>query len=549
MNTIKLSFDKGITKEFEKGITYYEVCENFGVQNETLAVKTNNSVSSLMEKAVKDENIEFINIKSIEGKSIYKAGLKFLFEVSLKKNFPNAEIVFDHSVPLGMHATIECDKFFTEYDLATIKNTMNEYVNKNLKIKKMTILKKEAVEFYNKRREFEKADNAANITDNVVSLYELDGYHNYFYSDMPYSTGMINKYELVYLGKNKVIFMMPHEKSNYEIPEYIHYWGIIDTFNKSKEWLLSQEMPYVTKLNLAIASNKIKDFMKANEIIFHMDILNIVNEIKAKKNVKFVMVAGPSSSGKTTTTKRISEYLKALGYNTINLSTDDYFLDRDQTPTNSNGEFDFERIDAIDLEYFNSDLQKLLNGETITLPEYNFIIGKKELSNKNVTLTEDTIILIEGLHSLNDELTSNINPSLKYKIYLSPFIPLNIDRHNYISTIDLRLLRRIVRDNRTRGYSISKTIHTWNTVRNGEEKYIFPYIHQADKIINTALNYEIGVLKAYIEPLLLSVNISSVYYAEAQRILCFLKQFFVIPGEYVDKNSILREFIGGVNND
>ena len=283
--------------------------------------------------------------------------------------------------------------------------------------------------------------------------------------------------------------------------------------------------------------------------MFSLDLAKVVDNIINNRDIKFILIAGPSSSGKTTTNARIASYLEALGYDAIKISLDDYFVNREDNPKDEDGNYDFECLEAIDVKLFNEDLQRLLKGEEISLPVYNFISGKREYPKKYVKLNENSIFLIEGLHALNDKITAGIDNKYKYRIYLSPFIPINIDKHNYVSTIDLRLLRRIVRDNRTRGYDCLKTIDNWQRVRNGEEKYIFPYIHQANVIINTALAYEVGVLKIYVEPLLLSVGVDSIYYEEARRLIGFLNQFFSIPGEYVNDDSILREFIGGRYND
>ena len=284
--------------------------------------------------------------------------------------------------------------------------------------------------------------------------------------------------------------------------------------------------------------------MEANELVFNESILKVASEIMARREVKIVLIAGPSSSGKTTTTKRLSTYLRAKGFDPVCISTDDFFVNREETPKDDKGDFDFECLHAIDLELFNKTLVSLLKGEEMEMPEYNFVNGKKEFNNNKLKLNKNSIILIEGLHCLNDDLVPYIKEENKYKIYLSPFIPLNIDRHNYISTVDMRLLRRIIRDNRTRGKKVDQTIQEWQIVRAGEEKYIFPYIHQADIIINTALSYEIGVLKIYAEPLLYSVEINSPYYEEARRLLNSLKGFYPISSEYVKDDSILREFIG-----
>ncbi|MFI3260729.1 MAG: hypothetical protein R3Y13_03350 [bacterium] len=542
MSNIKITLKSGETKEFPKGTSYLDICNEFSAPADTVAGKINGEIISLCEKVYYDEVFEFVSMSSIEGRVLYKSGLKFIFLNAIKNLYKGSEIYFEHSVPIGIYASIDVDKVLTNIDISLIKEEMLKIVNSDSNFNKLTIRKKEALMLFNKNKEYEKANNVANIMDHSVSVFELNGYYNYFYSEMPYSTSCIKNFDIVYLGNNKIVLVLPN--MNGEKISYVHNDKIINAFSTNRNWLVSQKTPYFENLNLLIGNGKIKKIMESNELLFNFEIERITKEIINRKDTKFVMIAGPSSSGKTTTTKRMASYLRAFGYDPILMSTDDYFLDRNQTPVNEKGDFDFERIDAIDLKLFNSDLNKLINGESICIPTYNFILGKKEAGEKKTTLKENSIVLIEGLHSLNDELTTDIDHSLKYKIYLSPFTSINVDRHNYVSTIDLRLIRRIIRDNRTRGYGVATTIHNWHVVRNGEEKYIFPYIQNADTILNTAMEFEVGVLKVFVEPLLLSVHVSSPYYAEARRLLCFLKQFFPIPGEYVNEDSILREFIG-----
>ena len=548
MDTVKITFADGTVHEYSRGITFYEMSKDFPMEN-IMAVKIDNEVYSLDTKVFEDTKLEFINTNDIIGNKIYKAGLKFLFEVALIETFPDLEVSFEHSVPRGMLGVVEGNKIITQEDLQKIKNRMDEIVKEDAIIQKLNVSPKEAIKYYRHFKEYEKADNIQSITDRLATLYKLHKELNYFYSIMPYSTGSINKYELVYLGKNRIVFIFPTVRSNGEVPEYVHYANIIDSFFKGKKWLENLHMPYISNLNKTIGNGKIKDFIKSNELMFSLDIAKVVDNIISNHDIKFILIAGPSSSGKTTTNSKIASYLEALGYDTIKISLDDYFVNREDTPKDENGKYDFECLEAIDVKLFNEDLQKLLNGEEISLPVYNFISGKREYPKNKVKLKENSIFLIEGLHALNDKITEGIDNKYKYRIYLSPFIPINIDMHNYVSTLDLRLLRRIVRDNRTRGYDCLKTIDNWQSVRNGEEKYIFPYIHQADVIINTALAYEVGVLKVYVEPLLLSVGVDSIYYEEARRLIGFLNQFFPIPGEYVTDDSILREFIGGKYND
>ena len=544
MEKVKITFQDKSVHEYDKGTLYYDISKDYDMPN-IMGYKIGNEVFPLTTKAYQDEIIEFINTNDIIGNKIYKAGLKFLFEIALTETFPDLEVCYEHSVPRGMLAVVQGNKILTQEDLSKIKARMAQIVDANDKIDKFNVDPKEAIKYYLRFNELEKAYNIQSISDKFVTFYRLHNKFNYFYSIMPYNTGSIDKYELIYLGNNRIVFMFPSIKSNGVVPEYVHYDNIIEAFFKGQSWLDNLHMPYISDLNKTIASGKIKDFIRSNELMFSLDIAKVVDEIVSNRDIKFILIAGPSSSGKTTTTKRIASYLEALGYDAIKISLDDYFVNRDVNPKDEDGNNDYECLEAIDVKLFNEDLNKLLNGEEITLPIYNFLTGKREYSENKIKLKENSIFLIEGLHALNDELTKDVDKRSKYRIYLSPFIPLNIDEHNYVSTLDLRLLRRIVRDNRTRGYDVLNTIDNWQRVRRGEEKYIFPYIHQTNVIINTALAYEVGVLKVYVEPLLLSVGVDSIYYEEARRLIDFLKIFFPIPGEYVTDDSILREFIGG----
>lgn len=538
----------GIKKEFNENTTYYDISKEFNVDKDILGVKINNEVKSLSSKPTSSEEIEYVDINDITGNKIYKSGLEFIFEVALKEVFPNLDIYYQHSVPKGFLGEIVGDKTISQEDLTKIKSVMARIISENKTIKKLNIKKKDALNYYKNNNQLEKYDNVQNLTDKVVTLYELNGIYNYYYSEMPYSTGVIKKYDIVFLGRNRLVFVMPTKDSKGALPEYVHYDNIINSFQEGKNWLNALNMKYVDTINDTVGSGKIKEFIKSSELVFNLNILRVVMEITNNRNKKFILVAGPSSSGKTTTCKRLASYFRAQGFDPISISIDDFYLERDESPKDEYGNYDFECLEAIDLKLFNDLLSKLLNGEEVKLPTYNFITGKKEYDNDSIKMKDNSVVLIEGLHALNDELLPNIDNNLKYKIYLSPFMLVNIDRHNYISTLDLRLLRRIIRDNRTRNYNVNQTIKNWQSVRKGEEKYIFPYIHQADSIINTALSYEAGVLKVYAEPLLRSLSVESDYYEEGRRLLNFLKVFYPIPGEYVDKDSILREFIGG-NND
>lgn len=544
MNEITITLKNGTKKKYPKGITYYEISQDLKFKKNTiLGVKVNNEINPLDSKATTDANLEFFDMSDLAGYKMYKSALKFLFEVAAKEVIKNCRVHFLHSVPRGILSEIHTQGNLTNEDVKKIKEKMNEIVDSEELYQKYNLLKKDAYNYFLSLNEKEKAKNIQNTSNEVITFYKLKDKINYYYNYMPRDTKCINKYDLVYIGKNRIIIVCPN-KEDKEVPDYVHYDNIIDNFMQSKKWLSLMGVPYLSDLNDLVSQSKIREFMATNELIFNESILNVANEIVSRRDIKIVLIAGPSSSGKTTTTKRLSTYIKAKGFDPIAISTDDFFVDREDTPLTNSGEYDYECLEAIDLKLFRETIIGLLKGEEKEIPEYDFVIGKKQYNNHNVKLKKNSILLIEGLHCLNDELMPYIKDENKFKIYLSPFIPLNIDRHNYISTLDLRLLRRIIRDNRTRGKKVDQTIQEWQIVRSGEEKYIFPYVHQADVIINTALSYELGVLKIYAEPLLYSVDINSPYYEEARRLLNSLKNFYPISSEYVKDDSILREFIG-----
>jgi uridine kinase len=548
MNTIKITYDTNEQIEVAKGTTYIEISKYSKYKDTVLGVKKGNEILALTDKATMDETIEFFDYNSIEGAKIYKAALKFIFEVALKTLYPSAEIHFLHSVPRGMLGEVKYNQVLTIEDISKIKREMANIIDSNLPFIRYNILTKEAIDFYNSSNAEEKSANIK-IYENIVTVYKLKNFLNYYYVSMPYSTRYIKQFDLKYLDNNRIIFLYPSNLTEGKIPEYVHHENIIKSFYEGKEWLKRLNTPYVSDINKLVSNSNIKGYIEACELNFTDQIRKACEEILRNKEHRFIMIAGPSSSGKTTTTRVLGSYLRSQGYDPICISTDDYFVERDETPKDEKGNYDYECLNAIDINLLNNNLINLLKGEEVSVPEYNFVTGKKEFNNRKLKLKENSIILMEGLHSLNNDLTPFIPDNVKYKIYLSPFIPLNIDRHNYISTLDLRLIRRMIRDNRTRGYDVSHTIKSWQSVRNGEEKYIFPYIHQANIIINTALPYELGVLKVYAEPLLLSIKPNSSYFEEARRLVKFLRSFYPISSENVNKNSILREFIGGNNND
>lgn len=545
MSDIIVTFKDGTQKTYHKGVTFDEVSKDYRGKYEYVGVKVNNVIFSLDDKIDDNVTVDFIDFMDPSGSKMYKCGVEFLLEVALKKTYPETDITFLHSHPKGVYAEIISDKILTDEEVSKVRRKMSEMVSSDLKIKRYNVTKKDAIKYYKDKGYYEKADNIQNFAENIVTFYILDNYVNYFYTEMPNKTSIMSSFGIKYLGNNKLVILLPNSMTYGRVPEYVKYDGIIKSFESTQNWLKALDKRYLNSINHDISLGTIKDFIDVSEIKFNDDIRQVVKNVLSDGRKKFVMIAGPSSSGKTTTTKRLKTYFDCCGYDTIIISTDDYFVDRSANPKDENGNYDFECLHAVNIERLNKDIKDLLDGKTVKLPEYDFVSGTSKTSQKEVKLTEKSIVLIEGLHSLNDDLVPVIESEQKYKVYISPFIGVNIDRHNYISTTDLRLIRRLVRDYKTRGKKVEDTIKYWQNVRGGEIKNIFPFVHQADIVLNTALNFEIGVLKVYAVPLLLSVGIDSEYYEEARRLINFLKEFCPIPSEYVSKDSILREFIGG----
>ncbi len=546
MSLVTITYNNEKTIDVEKGTTLFELSKTVApiLDLKIVGAEINNEVVSLETMITKSITVNFIDMNSINGYRINKNGLAFVLEVALKEAFDKKfEVIYNHSIGNGLHMTIEGEDKFTLQDAKTLKKEMNTIIKNDEKIYNLNVEKNEAINYFNKVHSSEKANNIHNITNYIVTVYKLRGYINYFYSEMPYSTGALGKYDLVFLGDNKLVLLFPSPNTKYKIPEYVHYKNVIKCYEESKNWVGALEIPYLADINERISSSQIEDLIRVTETHFNNQIYNLVSKF-VKSRARFLMFAGPSSSGKTTTTKKIAIQLRSRGLETLILTVDNYFKERVDSPKDENGNYDFECLECLDLKLLNKQLKDLLAGKKVKMPTFNFETGCKEYNDPPVKIGEHTVILMEGLHCLNDDMTPDIDPSLKYKVYLSPFIPLNIDRHNYISSTDLRLMRRIVRDNRTRARDVGKSIEDWNKVRNGEKKYIYPYISNIDDILNTSLVYEIGVLKTFVEPLLYSVKSDSPSYNEARRLINYLKGFFPIPSDYVNDDSILREFIG-----
>lgn len=527
-----------------KDTTLYDLIKRLNKIDDIIACSINNEIVELSYKLKEDTKLKLISIKDRMGAKIYRSGLKFIYITAIKELFGiNTDVKLLHSLDKGIYTRIDLD--LTVDIVKDIKAKMEELVSRDLRFEKITTSRKEAIKYFNEVKEKEKSSMYKQMTGDALTLYNLLNYYNYFYTKMPYSTGIIKSFDLT-LTKDKGVMLEYPSTYDMKIPPYTHMDQVLNVFKEYGRWADTLGVKYVSDVNNVVIEGKIKEFIELNEIKQNNDLLKIASEIeKNLNNIKLVLIAGPSSSGKTTTSKKLSLYLKNKGINPFVLSTDDFFKNRIDTPKNENGEYEYDIPEALDIDLFNEKLTSLIKGEETLLPTYNFLTGEKEYKHAPVSLKNRDLIIVEGIHTLNEMLTSKIDRKNKLKIYISPFTPLDLDRHNHVSTVDLRLIRRLVRDYRTRGYNAEETLKNWRVVRRSEEKYIFPYQKEADIVLNTALIYELGVLKTYAVPILFSVSYHSEYYSEALRIINFLKSFLNISDSMLPETALLREFVGG----
>lgn len=467
-----------------------------------------------------------------------KAGLKFLLIIAAKEVL-NCEVRFCHSLDIGIRGIFVTKHKVTKEDIRNITNKMKEYINSNYPILKLNVSNQDAMNYYKRYSELEKVKSISNIINDTVIFNELLGSYNYFYTPIVNNTNEINNFKIINLNNNDFVLIDNIDKKR----EYKHKKNIFNEFNKYNDWLNKQGIQYVCDLNEIISKGQIEDFIKKNDIIIDDSIMQIAQNI-VRLRKKIIFLGGPSSSGKTTSSRKLALFLNALGKKTIKISFDDYYKELEEIKPDKDGKRDFESIDALDLKLFKEQMSELLSGKEVVLPKYNFSTASKSFNSDPVKLSNNDILIVEGLHCLNEFVSENIEKKYKYKVYVSPLTPLTLDRHNYISTTDNRLIRRIVRDNRTRGTNVEKTLEMWENVRFGEDNYIFPYTDEADVVLNTSYIYELGVLKVYVEPLLYTVGIDSPYYKKARQLLDSLKIFFPISSEYLASDNVLREFIG-----
>ncbi len=544
---IKVEFSNGVTREYKENTPLSEIAvsEQLNFSYPIILAKVDNQLEELTYNVTHKCKVEFFDRSSLVGNSAYSRGVQFLMLVAFKKVLGDVDVIIQHSIDKGVYCEVE-GKELEEKDLHEVEQVMQEMIEENYNFIKLSVSRQDAIKFYKKNKQYDKANVLKYISNTYVNLYRLDEYYDYFFGEMPPSTKVLDDFKLTYIDKNGFVLSYPTVRNPKTTEDYSHHKMLFDAFLDYTEMGKTVGISNAADLNAIVSTGHYVDVIQLAEARYNSQLARVADMIYEKKDqVKVVLLAGPSSSGKTTTARKLSVYLNARGFKTHSISIDDYFYNRTDTPKKANGEGDFESLRAVDTDLFNKHLIKLLEGEKVLLPEYNFILGEREYKQKYLQLKDNDIIVIEGLHALNPELTLAVDDANKFKVYISPLTQLNIDNHNRIHTSDTRRLRRIIRDNQYRGYSAAETLKKWPSILEGEEENIFPYQNDADVIINSALIYELGVLKVYAEPLLFSVSEDDETYPEAIRLINFLRNFLPIPSDDVPKESVLREFIGG----
>ena len=538
----------GITKEYPEGTTWMEVVRERQKEYEydILLVRVNGKLQEL-HKQVKDCELSFVTAKDKPGMSAYQRSaslmmLKAFYSVAGPGNVE--KLMIDFSIGRGFFVEARGNFVLDQEFLDAVKAKMREYVERKIPIMKRSVSTDDAIELFEKLGMYDKARLFRYRMVSRVNIYSIDGFEDYYYGYMVQNTGYIKHFDLIPYHYGFVM-VMPDRNT----PDILHKFAPSDklfaTLSESTEWGRRMDLETVGALNDRIAKGDMSHLILIQEALQEKKIAEIAAQIAARKNARFVMIAGPSSSGKTTFSHRLSVQLEAIGLKPHPIAVDNYFVNRVDSPRDEHGNYNYEILECLDVELFNRDMTGLLEGKRVELPYYNFKKGVREYKGNFLQLGEGDILVIEGIHCLNDRLSYTLPADSKFKIYISALTQLNIDEHNRIPTTDGRLLRRMVRDARTRGSSARETIRMWPSVRRGEEENIFPFQEEADAMFNSALVYELAVLKQYAQPLLFAIPRDSEEWLEAKRLLKFLDYFIGVSSEDIPKNSILREFIGG----
>lgn len=538
------------TKDFPEGSTLLDIYNGFNLQMPygPVSAKVNNKVESLDFRTYYNKDIEFLDITSSSGMRTYVRSLCFILVKAVEDLYPNGQIILEHPVSKGYFCNLRIDRGIGLDDATRIKQRMQEIIQADLPFEHFERRTDEVVRLFRQKGMEDKVRLLETSGQLYSSYYKLGDTIDCYYGSLVPSTGYIHLFDIVKYY-NGLLLRIPDKHEPSKLEEVVKQEKMLEVFAEYHRWNHILGISTVGDLNEACLKGYATELINLSEALQEKKIVRIADEISHREDngqrVKLVLISGPSSSGKTTFSKRLSIQLMTNGLKPYPISLDDYFVNRDDTPLDENGQRDFESLYALDLPYFEADLQSLLDGQEIELPRFNFTTGQREMSGKRLRLTDDMILVLEGIHALNPALTPNIPNANKYKIYVSALTTILLDNHNYIPTTDNRLLRRIIRDYQYRNYSAEQTIARWPSVRAGEDKWIFPFQENADAMFNSALLFELAVLKSHVEPILRNVPNRCPEYSEAKRLLRFLSYFTSVRETDLPPTSLLREFLGG----
>ena len=535
--------------EIAEGATFADVAKDFSgtVNGPIMLARQKNKLRELHQKIRTCDDVTFYGIENDEAMRVYRRGVLILMTKAVYELWGSESlVVVEHSLQKNLYCEIRKPEMeITEEVLAKIEGKMREYVAADLPICKRTMRKEDAREIARRQGMPDKDELFRYRRASNVNLYELDGFYDYFYGYMPASTGDLKVFSLM-AYENGFLIRFPDPKQPEVLREFSNPKKISSVFLEQMHWCQLMGVKNVAELNHTLTQGKFGDLIRINEALHEKKIAEIADMIHQRLDkVRVVLIAGPSSSGKTSFANRLCIQLQVLGIQPHKISLDDYFVERDKTPVDENGKRNYEHIQALDLPLLNDDLKKMIAGELVDLPTYNFVTGKREYNGNQIQAKKGEILVLEGIHGLNDMLTSEIPAEQKFKIFISAMTQLNVDDHNRISTSDSRLIRRIVRDYQFRGRDAATTIGQWNDVTDGEAENIFPYQENADAIFNSATIYELSVLKQYAEPQLFAIGEDQPEYITAKRLIKFLGYFLAAPGTEIPNNSLIKEFVGG----
>jgi uridine kinase len=546
-DTAQVWFDDGRVLEGPIGTPLEDFIRSAGSdpQAPTVAALINSELRELTYRVEGDIEVTPITMAHSDGFRIYRRSLAFLLVMAVHELFPEATVYVDHSLTFGGYfCQVQGREPFTVEELAQIEGLMREIVQADEPILKTRVPLNEAIALFKARGDEDKVRLLNRRRKDYLTLYRLRGFRDYFHGYMVPSTGYLQVFALQAYPPG-LILRFPRKTPSMQLQPFVDYPKLVTVFSEYGQWMDLMGIRDVGFLNEVIAGERVREVVLVSEALHEQRVAHIAEEIATRQGqIRLVLIAGPSSSGKTTFSKRLSIQLLAKGLRPFALELDNYFVDREKTPRNEQGQYDFESLQALDLALFNDDLLRLLDGQQVTLPHYNFKTGLREVG-RTVRLQPDHIIIVEGIHGMNPDLVPDIPTEVAYRLYVSALTQLNIDKHNRVPTTDTRLIRRIVRDASYRGYSAKQTIERWDSVRQGEKRWIFPFQEHADAMFNSALVYELAVLKPFAEPLLLQVEPGTRAYVETKRLLAFLEWFEPLAPDLVPDNSILREFVGG----